>query len=52
MPTASADDVIKPHCGPTGFLIHDEIREVLDNNIATYQSEELPIETEEQRSED
>ena len=25
-----------------GRLIHDEIREVLDNNIATYQSEELP----------
>ena len=25
-----------------GRLIHDEIREVLDNNIANYQSEELP----------
>jgi hypothetical protein len=35
-----------------GRLIHDEIREVLDNNIANYQSEELPIETGEQRSED
>ena len=34
-----------------GRLIHDEIREVLDNNIANYQSEELPIEAEEQRSE-
>ena len=29
-------------------LIHDEIREVLDNNIANYQNEELPIEAEEQ----
>ena len=29
-----------------GRLIHDEIREVLDNNIATYQSEELPPEAE------
>jgi hypothetical protein len=27
-----------------GRLIHDEIREVLDNNIATYQNEELPPE--------
>ena len=35
-----------------GRLIHDKIREVLANNIATYQSEELPIEAEEQRSED
>ena len=25
-----------------GRLIRDEIREVLDNNVATYQSEELP----------
>ena len=25
-----------------GRLIHDEIREVLDNNIANYQNEELP----------
>ena len=31
-----------------GRLIHDEIREVLDNNIANYQNEELPIEAEEQ----
>ena len=31
-----------------GRLIHDEIREVLDNNIANYQSEELPIEAEKQ----
>ena len=29
-----------------GRLIHDEIREVLDNNIANYQREELPIEAE------
>ena len=31
-----------------GRLIHDKIREVLANNIATYQSEELPIEAEKQ----
>ena len=30
------------------LLIHDEIREVLDNNIANYQNEELPIEAEKQ----
>ena len=35
-----------------GRLIHDEIGEILANNIANYQSEKLPIETEEQRSED
>ena len=35
-----------------GRLIHDEIREVLDNNVATYQSEELPIEAEGQQSGD
>ncbi len=35
-----------------GRLIHDEIREVLDNNIATYQNEELPVEAEEQQAED
>ena len=35
-----------------GRLIHDEIREVLDNNIANYQNEELPIEGEEQQAED
>ncbi len=35
-----------------GRLIHDEIREVLDNNIATYQSEELPVEAEEQQASD
>ena len=35
-----------------GRLIHDEIREVLDNNIANYQSEELPIEPVKQQAED
>ena len=31
-----------------GRLIHDKIREVFANNIANYQSEELPIEPEQQ----
>ena len=31
-----------------GRLIHDKIREVPANNIANYQSEELPIEAEKQ----
>ena len=35
-----------------GRLIHDEIREVLDNNIANYQSEELPPEPEKQQAGD
>ena len=35
-----------------GQLIQDEIGEILANNTANYQNEELPIETEEQRSED
>ncbi len=35
-----------------GRLIHDEIREVINNNIAIYQSEELPIEAEEQQASD
>ena len=35
-----------------GRLIQDEIGEILDNNTATYQSEELSIETEEQQAED
>jgi len=30
------------------LLIHDEIGEILANNIATYQIEEWPIEIEEQ----
>ncbi len=35
-----------------GRQIHDEIREVLDNNIANYQSEKLPTEPEKQQAED
>ncbi len=35
-----------------GRQIHDEIREVLDNNIANYQSEKLATEPEKQQAED
>ncbi len=34
-----------------GRLIHDEIGEILANNIANHQSEELPIEADGQQSE-